>query len=126
MAKNCLERLEKLVTSIAEGMGGKCELRINHGYPHLVNDQALTTGLKSHAISYLGAENVVDLDQWMAAEDFAYYSQQNPACFYLLGVGNEEKGINSGLHTPTFNIDESALEIGGGLMAWLAINSLYH
>jgi metal-dependent amidase/aminoacylase/carboxypeptidase family protein len=60
----------------------------------------------------------------MAAEDFAYYTQKNQACFYLLGVGNEEKGIGSGLHTPTFNIDESALETGGGLMAWLALEKL--
>ena len=42
----------------------------------------------------------------------------------MLGVGNQEKGIESGLHTPRFNIDESALEIGGGLMAWLAVRAL--
>lgn len=122
--KTALMKLEKLVTSIAEAMGGKCELKINHGYPHLINDGALTENLKAFAISYMGTENVVDLDQWMAAEDFAYYSQQSPSCFYLLGVGNEKEEITSGLHTPTFTIDESALEIGGGLMAWLTIKTL--
>lgn len=122
--KIALMKLEKLVTSIAEGMGGECELKINHGYPHLINDGALTENLKAFAISYMGTENVVDLDQWMAAEDFAYYSQQNPACFYLLGVGNEKEEITSGLHTPTFNINESALEIGGGLMAWMTLKTL--
>ncbi|MCG2462187.1 amidohydrolase [Flavobacteriaceae bacterium F89] len=122
--KTALEKLEKMVTAIAEGMGGKCEVKINHGYPSLINDRKLTEELRQNAVGYLGAENVVDLDVWMAAEDFAYYTQRQPACFYLLGVGNREKGIHSGLHTPTFNIDESALEIGGGLMAWLAVKAL--
>ena len=80
--------------------------------------------MKKGAMTFLGVDNVVDLDLWMAAEDFAYYTQKNQACFYLLGVGNTEKGITSGLHTPTFNIDESALETGGGLMAWLAMEAL--
>jgi metal-dependent amidase/aminoacylase/carboxypeptidase family protein len=47
-----------------------------------------------------------------------------PACFYRLGTRNESKGIVSSVHTPTFDIDESALEIGTGLMAWLAVNEL--
>ncbi|CAM3469848.1 M20 metallopeptidase family protein [Zobellia roscoffensis] len=122
--KSALERLTKLVTTMAEAMGGSCELKINHGYPHLKNEALLTEDLRSHSQAYLGEENVEELDQWMAAEDFAYYSQQHPACFYMLGVGNVEKNIQSGLHTPTFNMDESALEIGGGLMAWLAIKTL--
>jgi amidohydrolase len=119
-----IEKLSKMVKSIVEGMGAECTINIPRGYPHLKNNPALTNAMKKGAIAYLGSDNVVDLDLWMAAEDFAYYSQQNPACFYLLGVGNMEKGITSGLHTPTFNIDESALEIGGGLMAWLALESL--
>ena len=119
-----IEKLTKLVKSIAEGMGAECIVDIPRGYPHLKNDVALTNAMKQDAILFLGEENVVDLDLWMAAEDFAYYTQNNPACFYLLGVGNTEKGITSGLHTPTFNIDESALETGGGLMAWLALEFL--
>ncbi|MCK0135325.1 M20 family metallopeptidase [Arenibacter sp. S6351L] len=122
--QHALMKLEKLACSIAEGMGGKCELRINHGYPSLHNDKDLTQESKANAESYLGEESVLESDIWMASEDFAYYSQRNPSCFYLLGVGNENDGINSGLHTPTFNIDETALEVGGGLMAWLAIQSL--
>lgn len=98
--------------------------RYTKGISPFKNDVELTNAMKKGAIDYLGSNNMVDLDLWMAAEDFAYYSQQNKACFYLLGVGNSEKGITSGLHTPTFNIDESALETGGGLMAWLALQSL--
>jgi len=121
---DALQKLKKLVTAMAEAMGGSCELKINHGYPHLINDTPLTEELKTNAIAYLGKENIIELDQWMAAEDFAYYSHKSPACFYMLGVGNQKKGIESGLHTPTFTIDESALEIGGGLMAWFALKSI--
>ncbi|WP_086475989.1 M20 metallopeptidase family protein [Arenibacter amylolyticus] len=119
-----IEKLTKLAKAIAEGMGGECYVNIPKGYPHLNNDEPLTNSMKKSAIAFLGEENVVDLDQWMAAEDFAYYTQSNPACFYLLGVGNTDKGITSGLHTATFNIDEVALETGGGLMAWLTLEAL--
>jgi metal-dependent amidase/aminoacylase/carboxypeptidase family protein len=119
-----IEKLTKMVKSIAEGRGAECIVDIPKGYPHLKNDVALTNSMKQGAISFLGENNVVDLDLWMAAEDFAYYTQKNQACFYLLGVGNTQEGITSGLHTPTFNIDESALEIGGGLMAWLALEAM--
>ena len=105
-------------------MGGSCEFHILDGYPFLHNDEKLTSRNKGFAIEYMGAENVVDLDIWMAAEDFAFYSQKIDACFYRLGVRNEEKGIISNVHTSTFNIDEQALEIGSGLMAWLAVKEL--
>lgn len=119
--EEALKKFKKLVSGIAESMGASCEVKINRGYPHLVNDEQLTERLRDNAISYLGSENVVELDPMMVAEDFAYYSHQNPSCFYLLGVGNIEKKITSGLHTSTFDIDEGSLEIGGGLMAYNAL-----
>jgi metal-dependent amidase/aminoacylase/carboxypeptidase family protein len=84
----------------------------------------MTARATEAAKAYLGEENVLDLDIWMAAEDFAYYSQVIDGCFYRLGTRNEAKGIISGVHTPTFDIDEDALEIGAGLMAWLAVSEL--
>ncbi len=117
-------KMKRMAEMIAESMGGKCEFEIRKGYPFLKNDIELTKRAKKYAIEYLGDENVVDLDIWMAAEDFSYYSQELPACFYRLGTRNEECGITSSVHTPTFDIDENALEIGTGLMAWIAINEL--
>jgi amidohydrolase len=110
-----------IATSIAEGFGAKCEFEIRKGYPFLKNDEQTTAHAKQAAVEYLGSDKVIDLDIWMAAEDFAYYSQEMPACFYRLGTRNEAKGITSSVHTPTFDIDEDALPIGAGLMAWLAI-----
>lgn len=117
-------KMKKMAEGMAESMGGSCDFNIQVGYPFLKNEPELTERAKQAAIEYLGKENVVDLDIWMAAEDFSYYSQEVDACFYRLGTRNEEKGIVSGVHTPTFDIDEDALSHGPGLMAWLAINEL--
>jgi amidohydrolase len=121
-------RAKQLITKIAKGtaeaMGAECQVNILHGFPYLENNPELTDRARSYAEEFLGKENVLDLDLWMAAEDFAFYSQMIDACFYRLGVRNEAKGITSPVHTPTFDIDEQALEIGAGLMAWLAIREL--
>jgi len=117
-------KMKKMAEGMAESMGGSCDFNIQVGYPFLKNEPELTERAKQAAIAYMGKENVVDLDIWMAAEDFSYYSQEVDACFYRLGTRNEEKGIVSGVHTPTFDIDEDALAHGPGLMAWLAINEL--
>jgi amidohydrolase len=117
-------RMKKIAEGIAESMGGVCDFQILKGYPFLVNETELTKRLRKAASEFVGQENVIDLDLWMAGEDFAFYSQQIDACFYRLGTRNEARGIVSGVHTPTFDIDESALEIGAGLMAWLAFKEL--
>jgi len=121
-------KAKQLITRIAQGtaesMGGTCEVNIMHGFPYLENDPELTKRSRKSAEEFLGKENVLDLDLWMAAEDFAFYSQRVGACFYRLGVRNEAKGITSSVHTPTFDIDEDALKVGAGLMAWLAVQEL--
>lgn len=118
------KRMTRMAVQIAESMGATCEFRIQRGYPFLINEEKLTDEVRRHAVDYLGAENVFEEDIWMAAEDFAYYSQAADACFYLCGVGNEEKGIRSSLHTPTFDIDERVLAISPGLMAYIALKRL--
>jgi len=117
-------RMKKMAEGIAESMGGSCEFNIMKGYPFLVNEEKLTAATRGHAEDYLGKENVLDLDIWMAAEDFAFYSQQADSCFYRLGTRNESRGITSSVHTPTFDVEESALELSTGLMAYLAIKQL--
>ncbi len=116
--------MKHLAETLAESMGGKCVFDIRRGYPFLVNDDATTDRARKAAEEYLGKDKIEDLEIWMAAEDFSFYSQQAPSCFYRLGVRNESKGIVSSVHTSTFDIDESALETGMGLMAWMAVKEL--
>lgn len=116
--------MKKMAEGMAESMGATCDFEVRKGYPFLVNEPAYTARNREAAATYMGEDNIVDLDLWLAAEDFAYYSHEVDACFYRLGTANEAKGITSGVHTPTFNIDEPALKTGMGLMAWLAIHEL--
>lgn len=118
------EHITRIAQKTAEAMGGTCDVDIQIGYPCLINEPKLTNATHQHMIDYLDEENVVELPIRLTAEDFSYYSQVTDACFYRLGTGNAAKGITSPVHTPTFDIDESALKIGAGLMAYLAIKNL--
>lgn len=118
------KRMKKIAESMAKSMGGACEFHIVKGYPVLNNHPELTTRAKQWAIEFLGKHQVVDLPLRMTSEDFAYFAQAMPACFYRLGTGNPERGIQSPVHTSTFDIDENALETGMGLMSWLAVKEL--
>ncbi|MBK1438415.1 amidohydrolase [Parapedobacter sp. ISTM3] len=122
--KEAHAQMKKIASGIAESMGGTCDFEVRVGYPFLVNEEQLTARVREYAVEFLGEEHVVDLDLWLAGEDFAYYSQVADACFYRLGTGNEAKGITAAVHTPTFDIDEQALAISTGLMAYIALRQL--
>jgi len=124
--ESALVKIRKMAEQVADAMGGKCEVDISRGYPYLKNDPVLTRRIRAAAEDYVGRDNVVDIDITLGAEDFAYYSQVIPASFYRLGTRNDAKGITSYVHTPTFDIDEEALKIGPGLMAWMAVTELGH
>ncbi|HMJ48217.1 MAG TPA: M20 family metallopeptidase [Ferruginibacter sp.] len=110
------------VNELVKSMGAEAEIKIDVGYPFVLNDEALTIRASEKAKQFAGHDNVAETELRMGAEDFAYYSHKIPACFFRLGAGNKEKGITSGVHTPTFNIDEKAIEQGMGMMAWLAFS----
>jgi len=116
-------KITDIINRVSSQYNTKADINIMDGYPFLTNDVEVTKYCKQAAIEYLGKENVENLPLRMTAEDFAYITQEVPSCFYRLGTGNKEKGITSGVHTATFDIDERALEISSGLMAWITISS---
>ena len=122
--KEAKRLMKKMAEGMAESMGGSCDFRIMDGYPYLINEEKLTANARAFAEDYLGKENVLDLDIWMAAEDFAYYSQVTNACFYRLGTGNKEKDTTYSVHTPRFDVDEDALQTSTGLMAYITLKQL--
>lgn len=113
------ELMRTLCTNLVHSMGGEIDLLIDVGYPSVYNNEALNELAIEKATAFMGTGNVEETEKRMGAEDFGYYSQQIPGCFFRLGVMNTEKGITSNVHTPTFNIDERAIETGMGMMAWL-------
>lgn len=110
--EEALKMIVSHVNHTCEEFGGTADVKISKGYPMLFNDAGLTKKMKSAAVSELGANNVEELPIRLTSEDFAFYSQQIPTCFYRLGVGNKEKGITFGVHHPRFDVDDHCFEIG--------------
>jgi hippurate hydrolase len=118
------EQVRRIVSHTASSFGATATEEIRIGYPALVNDDVASDMVERAATEFVGADNVVALDRWYAAEDFAYYLEELPGAFYMLGVRNEDLGITSPVHTSTFTLDEEALRSGAGFQAYLAIRAL--
>lgn len=116
--------MSNLAENLAKSMGGSVEFEVRKGYPFLANDPSLTHRAINDAIAYLGEENVMELDVRLTAEDFAWYTLHLPACFYRLGTAGPDGRHTASVHTSTFDINETALQTGMGLMAWLGIKEL--
>jgi amidohydrolase len=117
--KKILARIEKIVKGITLSAGAKYKYEIISGYPELVNHKRETEFARNAAAEFTGKKNVFTAEKLMGAEDFAYYLKKVPGTFYRIGIGN-----TSDIHTPEIDLDESALEIGSGFMAYLAIKYL--
>lgn len=122
--KEAHERMKQLAEQLVRSMGGEVDFNIVIGYPVLHNHEETTLSARQRAMQFLGKENVVDLALRTTAEDFAYYSHQMPACFYRLGTASPSDDSKSySVHNAKFDIDEQALEIGMGLMAWMVVSN---
>ena len=118
------DEIKRIVHGICAKREATADLDIRVGYPSVFNDPGLSTKMKALAIEYLGEEFVHDLPERMTAEDFSFYGREVPACFYRFGTASETSELgHSGLHTPTFDVDESALTTGAGFMAFAAVRS---
>ena len=117
------QEMKDIVKILEKKYDVQIDLDIRKGYPALFNDEKVTQKNVLNAKKYLGEENVVELPIRMTAEDFSYFANEVPSCFYRIGVGNPRAKHNYGLHTSRFNIEEDSLKIGMGLMAYLAISS---
>lgn len=116
--------IRKQATELVHSMGAEIDVHIDIGYPTVYNNEALNEQARTLASDFLGSERVEETEIRMGAEDFGFYSQLLPGCFFRLGTANKEKGITSGVHTPTFNIDERAIEIGISMMALFGSKAL--
>lgn len=122
-AKDLIRKVSK---ELVNSMGCEVEVNIEEGYPSLYNEPELSKRFWQAAVLYIGEERVVDLEIWLAAEDFAYYGEHLPACFYRLGTGNTNLGTTNALHTPSFDVDEEVFSFSSGLLVWAALCELDH
>jgi amidohydrolase len=116
------ELLEQEASRVSQEFSGEINLHISKGYPFLKNDEVLTTQTWKLFQEVFGEEKVHELALRMTAEDFAFYSQEVPVCFFRLGVGNASKGITYAVHHPRFDVDIDSLKIGIQAMTSIALN----
>jgi hippurate hydrolase len=109
--------IRKQTEGLVAAMRAEVDIHIDIGYPSVYNDETLHEKANMIAKDFMGAANVLETEVRMGAEDFGFYTQKIPGCFFRLGTRNKENGITAGVHTPKFNIDEEAIEIGMGMMA---------
>ena len=119
----CHEKIRRLSCGIAESMGGECDLFIDYGYPYVVNDDRCTQLVHDSAVAYLGADKVDWLDAQMTAEDFAFFAQKIPACYYRIGI-HPEGTPYSNLHRPNLLVDERSIELASGFIAYNTYQAL--
>ena len=117
--------IRRQVRHIGEAMNAEIDLHIDVGYPCVYNNESLHQTARDLAQQYMGADHVKETELRMGAEDFGFYSERIPGCFFRLGTANAARGITAGVHTPRFDIDESAIRIGMGLMAWMGAQAKY-
>jgi amidohydrolase len=116
--------IKEITEGICQSYGAKAAIEIPKGYPSLYNDPILTEQASAWAADFLGKEQVVTLDKRMAGEDFSFYTQHMPGCFFRIGTNTNNEKFTAPVHNDRFDIDEQALEIGMSMMAWIAINAL--
>jgi amidohydrolase len=117
------DKIRKISCGIAESMGGSCDLFIDYGYPYVVNDDQCTQQVYDNGCAYLGADKVDWLDMRMTAEDFAFFAQKIPACYFRVGVHVPDTPFCN-LHRPNLIVDERSIELASGFVAYNAFRAL--
>lgn len=119
------EDFRAITAGVAAAMGVAAEIEIFESYPGCRNDPGLTSLLKQSAGKLLGPENVLDLEApSLGTDDFGYFSELAPGCYYYIGVGSEEKGFTYPNHNPHFAADPAALPLAAAVEAQAALDFL--
>jgi hippurate hydrolase len=116
-AKNHIQRI---INETCAAHGCTAEIEMPDGYPCVINDHSITHKAKLFAQEWVGKEQIVELEMRMTSEDFGFFTQQYPSCFYRFGIRGESNKNTGGLHSENFKIDLPALKTGTGGLAWLA------
>jgi amidohydrolase len=117
-------RLGEVASGIGEAMRAQVETTYIWGSPSIHNDAAVVDLVRAAAISVVGEENVHESKVGMGGEDFSYFTEERPGCFFNVGTRNEERGIVWGHHHPRFDVDEEGMGPGIATMAQAVLNCL--
>ena len=105
------KRIRECAQGVAAGLGAQADVEWSPLYPATISDPAVVTDVRNSVRAVLGADCFVE-ERTMASEDFSFFLEQRPGCYFFLGASNVEKGITEPHHSPRFDFDETALGYG--------------
>ncbi|MHB9055182.1 MAG: M20 metallopeptidase family protein [Paludibacteraceae bacterium] len=121
---NAKAHIKRIILDTCAAYGCTVEIDMPEGYPALINNDEITLKSQNLAKKLVGEKNVVEYDQRLTSEDFSFYSQLYPSCFYRFGIKGETNKETGPSHSPTFFMDEKALFTGMSGLAWVALGFL--
>jgi amidohydrolase len=119
-----LRRMHELVAGVGQTFRVSAELRLTDACPACINDPGMTSLVRRVAEGVVGPTKLLDGTRTMGADDMSVFLNEVPGCYFFVGAANASLGLNSPHHSPTFDFDERALEIGVELLARTALEFL--
>ena len=121
--RRMLQLIPRIAEATAAAYGCSCETTLPEGYPCVISDEKITGEIRTQAVAYLGETEVAEFPKRMTADDFGFFTQRYPCCYYRFGVADENRKPGA-LHSGNFLIDEKSLRTASALFAFIALNSL--
>lgn len=105
--------VRRIITEVSAALGAEASIEWHAGYPCTRNDEGATRRFQRIASAAFGEDRVIEKPTpSMGGEDFSYYGQRVPACFFLLGLRPRGQAAYPGLHTPRFDFNDEAIPMG--------------
>jgi amidohydrolase len=120
------ERMRRIAAATCEAFATSCEFDFRRNYPPTVNHVRETAFTREVLGELVGAENVAEFEPTMGAEDFSYFLQKKPGCYFVIGNGDgthRSAGHGGGpcmLHNPTYDFNDELIPLGGSMWVRLA------
>ena len=121
--RRMLQLIPRIAEATAAAYGCRCETTLPEGYPCVISDEKITGEIRTQVVAYLGETEVAEFPKRMTADDFGFFTQRYPCCYYRFGVADENRKPGA-LHSGNFLIDEKSLRTASALFAFIALNSL--
>jgi amidohydrolase len=118
--------MRETLQNVGAAYGATVELEMGDGNAVTYNEPALVEETLPTIRRVVGPQNALAIKPFMPAEDFSAYQKVIPGFYYFLGVGNREKGITAGWHTPNYDVDEESLVVGVKVMSNVLLDYLEH
>lgn len=115
--KSAQELMRETLAAVTSAYGASFELKFEEQTAVTFNEPSLVEETLPSMRRVVGEKNAIAIKPFMPAEDFSYFQKIVPGFYYFLGVGNREKGIIAGWHTPEFDVDEESLSVGVKVMS---------